>query len=114
MAGEGYVVHAQATTESVFPLSPSCPSLTLMPGLNLVGHPSPPAGLSCYGWLMAFGPDTVTALQRFNSTTGAFETCAFRASEPSPVGADFPIRPGEGYLLRALVRRLVQLPGCSE
>jgi hypothetical protein len=48
--------------------------------------------------LEELGDDVVTSIQRFNTTTGAFETAAF-GPEGQLVGVDFLIVPGEGYFI---------------
>ena len=101
VAGEGYLVEAHAATSAVLSGAATCPDLTLVAGLNLRGHPQPPAGLSCYQWLNELGPDAVTAMQRLDRNSGRFQGCVFRDADgvATPVGQDFPIVPGEGYLL---------------
>ena len=94
--------------------TPLCGAPVLDPGLNLIGHSMPSANLSCYGWLLAFGADTATAVRRLNPRTGRQETCAFTgvAVDADIVGPDFPILRGEGYLLSSPSGAVSALPGC--
>ncbi|MGE3540529.1 MAG: RHS repeat-associated core domain-containing protein [Candidatus Tectimicrobiota bacterium] len=99
-SGEGYVVQSPSTRTVTVTGSPDCPVLNLPAGLNLIGVPTPPADFSCYDLLRALGDrDTVATIQRLNTSTGAFEPCGFLDSTGEPVGADFPITPGEAYLV---------------
>lgn len=70
-------------------------------GTHLIGYPSPAAGLGCFAWLRSLGPTAANAIRRLDAETQRYETCAFDHSvqPPAPAGVDFPIQPGEGYLL---------------
>jgi hypothetical protein len=114
--GEGYVVQmATAKTVNVSG-EPTCPAaITLVPGVNLIGHPLPPADLRCFGLLAGMGTSAVKTIQRFNTITGAFETCLWvdNGGGPQPAGVDFPIISGEGYIVHTLTESTAPLPGCG-
>lgn len=116
-AGEGYYLYLDAAKSVPFSGFSVCPGIIeLKAGLNLITHPSPPEDLTCYELLEEFGADVAASVQRFNSTTGAFETCAFADGDeegaPRPTGVDFPIVAGQGYILNAHIDSVVSLPGC--
>lgn len=113
--GEGYVLWVQENKQDVFPSQSLCPSLSLHRGVNLIGHPSPRAGLTCFEFLEALGEDRLSAMQRFNATAGTFETCTFLddGSAVRAVGVDFPIVAGEAYLVSARAEVSTRLPGCE-
>jgi hypothetical protein len=118
VAGEGYVVRMESGEGLSLWGEVVCPaSLELFAGLNLIGHPTPPEDLSCYDLLDAFGESVISSIQRFNTTTGSFETCGYYnvdGTGTKPVGIDFPIVSGEGYMVYAKEDRSVELPGCGE
>lgn len=99
--GEAYFVRAHLDNDLLLPGSQASPPLALSAGLNLRGHPQPPVGHSCHRWLMDLGAGAVSAIRRLNRSDGRFEGCAFVDIDgvPSPAGRDFPIVPGEGYML---------------
>ena len=117
VAGEGYVLRLK--TAAALPLAGEavCPTITLTVGLNLISHPNPLLGLSCYGLLTALGSDRISVIQRYNSTRGAFESCTFYdrgdGTGPQPAGSDYPIRSGEGLLVHATAGGEIRLPGCG-
>ena len=100
-SGEGYII--ETMSGGVFPFSgaSSCPQIDLLTGVNLVGVPSAPEGFGCHDMLRAIGDaTTISAIQRFNAITGAFEACAHADGQASgPVGVNFPIVAGEAYLV---------------
>lgn len=101
-AGEGYVV--ESDTPGNFQLSGnlSCPELDLPAGRHLIAVPTPPEDFSCFSMLQVLGDrNTIASIQRYNPATGAFATCGYDpvAAESVPVGIDFPIQAGEGYLV---------------
>lgn len=112
--GEGYFVRSYSDVAMVWPWSPACPVRLLQPGLNLVGYPAP-MDLTCFRWLDAQVPGTVTSIQGYNPSTGRFESCALvdlDGSGPHTVGLDFPIRAAQGYLFHAMTQGEVVYPGC--
>jgi hypothetical protein len=95
--GEGLIVY-QTREHQVAVFTVDCASLTLQAGINLVGYACPAEGYTAFDWLTTLGSDSVSAIQRYATETGAFETAAFDQTG-QPVGVDFPIVPGEGYLI---------------
>ncbi|QQO55498.1 MAG: hypothetical protein N838_21255 [Thiohalocapsa sp. PB-PSB1] len=115
LAGRGYLIRTRADASLVWPWSPSCPVTTLNAGPNLVGHPAPTDGLTCFGWLAAQAVDTVTAIQRLNPITGRIQTCAVHDTAGEGlhlIGEDFPVRAGQSYLIHAARSVDLVLPGC--
>lgn len=95
VAGEGYTLlpgGGSLTLGGGF----ACPRLELAAGLNLIGLPSPQPGLSCFGLLRALGAGAVAASAQ-EPGAGRLRLC--RLGPQGPVGEDFPIRAGEGYLV---------------
>jgi hypothetical protein len=96
--GEAYLVHmAEQVTVGAAP--GECPTLDLVPGVNLVGIATPAADLSCFDLLEVLGPSVVAAVERLDSRTGSFEDCSADLDGTTPDGRDFAIVPGEGYLV---------------
>ena len=116
VTGEGYQVNLATETDLLLTGTAVCDSPDVQPGLNLRGHTFPPGGLTCYGWLRAFGAQRVSSIQHLNPATGRFEICSFdrSATEEMVVGFDFPIIPGEGYLIHAQSAASGVLPGCAQ
>ena len=118
VAGEGYVltIADPASGERSLLLDgiAECTAPALSAGVNLRGHPLPPADLTCGDWLVALGAGTVSAIQRLDPRGGRLETCAFDDGDPDavPVGSDFRILPGEGYRLSSPAGGSLTLPGC--
>ena len=100
--GEGYIINSSAAIEFSLTGEPMCALLHLDPGINLIGIPFPQVRMKCFDLLLALGtPNDVSSLQRFNTTTGRFETCTYGdPNDPNtPVGTNFPIVLGEGYFV---------------
>lgn len=116
-AGEGYVVRMMADAKLDLSGPSACPSPFLTAGPNLIGHPAPVAGLSCFDLLTAYGEAVIGAVQRFNTRTGAFESCTFYDSGdgngPQPDGQTFPIVAGAGLIVHAKTDIQMPLPGCQ-
>jgi len=108
-SGEAYIINLHHDKVFNIPIDPVCFSLTLYPGLNLIGYPMSANNSSCFGLLTQFGTDKAVSLQRFNNVTGRFESCL--VVEGNPAGIDFPIAAGEGYIVSALTGFTVQ-PVC--
>jgi len=116
VVGEAYVVRMKVGKEMVLVDAPACPSIRLEAGVNLVGHPAPPVGLTCFDLLNSLQANAVTSIQRFNTITGAFETCTLLETGATgfvPAGVDFSIVPGEGYLFHVGTGGTAILPGCG-
>ncbi len=115
--GEGYLIRMVTDKEVTLPGGPVCSDIVLTEGFNLIGHAAPPADLTSYGFLDELGADKVSSIQRFNPETGAFESCTFYFNEEEgisqPIGVNFPIKAGEGYIIHARVNSSVELPGCE-
>ena len=94
---EGLIVHAfeaiSVTFHSVF-----CASPDLQSGFNLIGVPCPPEGYTSFDLLQDYGSNSVTSIKRFSTEKGAFETAGFD-EYGELCGINFPIVPGEGYVL---------------
>lgn len=101
LAGRGYAVYVTVERDLLLYDDQMCVNLQLEPGTHLIGYPSPAAGLGCFAWLRSLGPTAANAIRRLDAETQRYETCAFDHSvqPPAPAGVDFPIQPGEGYLL---------------
>lgn len=108
--GVGYVLSAGVSGEIAIPFAPGCSDIELTPGPNLIGHPSPANGLSCFAFLDRLTPEIARSMQRFDSTRGAFSSCMFAGS--IKVWDDFPIELGAGYFVHAQAGARVLLPGC--
>ena len=68
-------------------------------GINLVGTGCVPEELTAFDLLQDIGDNTVAInIQRFNPNTGTFETAAYDETG-LPIGIDFPIVSGEGYII---------------
>lgn len=96
--GEGYQVRMKADKTVLFNGAAVCPALNLKKGTNLIGVPSPFAGLSCFDLLEALGAEKISTSQGYDKDLGAFEACTF-ANGSTPAGDDFPIVAGEAYLV---------------
>jgi len=72
----------------------------LKKGLNFVGLPIARSGqnYTAFSLLQKIGGETVvTSIQQFDMGRGVFESAAY--VNGVPVGVDFPIQPGEGYII---------------
>lgn len=96
--GEGYQVRMKADKTVVLNGAAVCPAVNLKKGTNLIGVPSPTAGLSCFDLLTALGAEKVATTQGYDKEVGAFEACTF-VEGGAPAGDDFPIVAGEAYLV---------------
>lgn len=90
---EAYVVHLNQPASS--------PGFShLQKGFNLAtaAIESKSVNMTAFALLRAIGDATVvSSIQRFNPTTGQFEVARYENNQP--VGVDFPIDPGEGYII---------------
>jgi hypothetical protein len=115
VAGEGVLIESGAAPSQVWPWTPTCPQRTLSLGQQLVGHPATPRDLTCFAWIEAQAPGLVSAIQRLDTRTGRFESCAMAepgGGTPGAAGIDYPIRAGQGYLFHANAAGPLVLPGC--
>jgi hypothetical protein len=93
----GLIIYAKQDATLEFS-SKYCPVWNLLPGVNLVGSPCVPAGLTAFQLLQAIGDEAVvSSIQRFNRDSGRFETAAY--VEGLPAGKDFPIVASEAYFV---------------
>ena len=116
LAGAGYMLQMRTAKAVRLASNAICQPVALSPGVNLLGLPAPPPGLTCFGVLSALGAQSVTSMQRFNTTSGRFETCGYAdlgSGGVQAVGHDFPIVAEEGYLVHARASALLSLPGCG-
>ena len=72
--------------------------IDLKSGFNFRGFSDVPAGIYAYDLLETIGgPNIISGITRLETDTGRFESAAYR--DAVPVGINFPVRAGEGYLL---------------
>ncbi|MCP4383158.1 MAG: hypothetical protein GY798_17350 [Hyphomicrobiales bacterium] len=95
--GEGLVVMALKDKTVMF-TSVLCSSYDLMAGTNIMGFACMPDGYSAFKLLNDLGNAAVAGVRRFNPDDGKFESAAFDQNN-SPVGVDFLITRGEGYII---------------
>lgn len=109
--GEGYVVHMAAPKVVSFSGPTDCPELELSRGLNLIGVPCPPAGYGAFRLLEDVGARfEVGSIRRFDPDTGTFPSAQYDPSD-NPVGTDYAVRIGEGYVVEMLADKAgVALP----
>ena len=94
--GEALIVYAKIAKNVTF-RSIYCYPWDLKIGINLVG--SACTSTTAFPLLGAIGNDAaVSSIQRFNPYTGRFETAGYNQTG-QPVGVDFPIMAGEGYIV---------------
>jgi hypothetical protein len=78
-------------------------TVDLMVDLNVIGFPVElTPSLTSYGLLLylkeqASGSTIVDSVKRYNKQTGRWDTASWFSEQPA--GDDFPIKPGEGYLV---------------
>ncbi|MHC4990354.1 MAG: Ig-like domain-containing protein, partial [Planctomycetota bacterium] len=100
--GEGYVVYMATQKVVSFSGNTDCPDLDLKRSTNLIGVACPPAGYSAYELLQALGARfEVQSIERYDTETGTFQLAQYDASE-QPIGDDFPVSNGEGYVVTML------------
>jgi hypothetical protein len=113
-AGVAYIAMMSRANRVILEGDTQCPAIELQPGINPVGPMMPDSDLGCYDWLALLQPEGVTLIQEFDPQRGSFHSCApARAGGAgTPLGADFPIIPGVGYLLHSQTTGLLVLPEC--
>jgi hypothetical protein len=99
LSGQAYLIHAKTAATIGFGGEFACPALDLVPGVNLIGVPSPESGLGCQGLMSKLGQGTVATVQRFDPEKGSYQSCVLDTGSGASAGTDFPIVPGEGYLM---------------
>ncbi len=96
--GAGYTFTMAQPADKILAGTVTLDSIDLAIGSNLVGFIAPSASYGAYQLLQAIGDATVvSSVQRFNRTTGLFETVGYYGGVP--VGPDFAIIRGEGYII---------------
>ena len=94
----GLIIYAKQNADYSF-TSKYCHSWDLRIGINFVGTGCVPEELTAFDLLQDIGDNTVAInIQRFNPNTGTFETAAYDETG-LPIGIDFPIVSGEGYII---------------
>jgi hypothetical protein len=97
LAGEGLVVYVKEDIEMTLSQN-HCPDFALGIGVNRAGTPCLPQHATAFAMMQALGGEAfVSSIQRFNTNTGKFETGSYLYGQP--VGVNFPIKAGEGYLI---------------
>lgn len=109
---EGYLINSNNHSSIDISIEPTCPILSLNPGLNVIGYSGLGVTPSCYRLLAHAGNAALVSVQRFNKKNGRLESCVYDSSG-RPTGFDFPIRPGHGYLVHAITDFELTFPGCS-
>jgi len=100
--GEGYIVHMLQQKVIDFQGTTDCPSIDLVRGLNLIGIPCPPAGYTSHQLLPHLGARfEIDKLESFDATSGTFKTTQYDLLD-QPVGDDFTIGNGAGYVVSML------------
>ena len=98
VGGEGYHLELSGDYEAVWEGLAISGERDLTAGVNLVGFPSIPSGYTANDFLQAIGTDSVVAsVRRFNRDDGRFETKTYVGAQP--VGQDFAIERGSGYIV---------------
>ena len=95
--GEALIVYAKQDVSIDF-TSALCNPVDLEQGFNFVGMACVPADYSAFDLLNAIGNLDAISIQRFDNTSGKFETAAFDESGHAN-GVDFPITAGQGYIV---------------
>lgn len=99
--GRGYVIEATGAGTLLTHEDGDPGVQALVFGTNLVAYPRPSADYRCMDWLADLGAGSVTAIRRLDTDSGRMQSCAYgdAAGATEPVGIDFSIQVGEGYLL---------------
>jgi len=99
--GEGWLVFASTVSTIEIPTHLKCPSVTLSPGVNVVGMPCEPLAKTAYELLAAIGDETiVSSVQTFDTKSGKFLTTAYQNGVPA--GPNYPIERKRAYLVHML------------
>ncbi|WP_444940659.1 PQQ-binding-like beta-propeller repeat protein [Microbulbifer sp. ZKSA004] len=98
--GQGYVIHMLQEVQLSFDSDVVCSKTQLSAGLNLVGFSCISGDFSAYELLEHLGGESVVnSVQRFNKSTGKYESASWRNSLPS--GVDFKLNNTEAYIVYA-------------
>jgi hypothetical protein len=97
IAGEGLVIYLKEDMDIGLSQN-NCPEFNLKTGTNWAGTPCQTVNASAFTLLKAIGDESfVSSIQRYNTDTGKFETASYLNGQP--VGVNFPIKAGEGYII---------------
>lgn len=97
-AGEGYHLELAGDFEDRLEGLAVAGGRDLTPGVNLIGFPSVPDGLTASALLQAIGDSSaVASVRRYNRANGRVETMTY--VDLAPAGVDFPIERGRGYIV---------------
>jgi len=102
-AGDGLLIYSHMEKEVPFSGIVLCPPLIQTPGFNLTGIPCVPDNYRAFDVLADLLAQGMRGtIQRFDSITGTFQSASHieEESELRPVGVNFPILEGEGYILQ--------------
>ena len=94
--GEGLVVYAPVDM-NIDVLQRACALFDLQKGINWSGTPCRPDRETAFSLLQALGEANVISIQRFNPSSGRFETAGFLNGQI--VGVDFPLEARGGYFI---------------
>jgi Bacterial Ig domain/Bacterial TSP3 repeat len=95
--GAGMIVYAIADKSVTF-TSRLCTAFDLQAGRHLMGFACVPDGLTAFELLQTLGSQDAISIQRYDLTTGKFQTAGFTETGQL-YGENFAIIPGEGYYL---------------
>lgn len=95
--GEGLIAYANLDKDISF-ATVLCVGYDLQTGFNLVGFACPPVDYTAFQLLTDIGEIYISSIQRYNTITGNFESAGFNENGTES-GVNFPIVPGEGYIL---------------
>ena len=93
-----YVYASQQNTLSLGS-RPTCAPLNLVSGFNLAGHACFPPNYQVSEFINSVGFTAITSISRLDLPSGRWQTVA--VDNGTMVGDDFPLVPGEGYIVHA-------------
>jgi len=97
--GDALIARAPASRSLSLAAPVSCTGTTLAAGANYVSLPCVPPGLTARDLIQTFGLAKITSISRYDAFDGRWKAAAVEGGRL--VGDDFPIVPGEGYLIYA-------------
>ncbi|HCS90716.1 MAG TPA: hypothetical protein DIW77_11895 [Chromatiaceae bacterium] len=114
-AGSGWYLRSSQPRTLIVPAADSCAEESLRPGMNLIGHPRPRPGLTCFDWLAANEFEPIRSIGGLDAKSGRWVSCARRAdsADTTAVGTNFLILPGEGYRIFSDGYGQLARPGCG-
>jgi len=96
------VIMSGASATSVVGDLVTAGTVNLQAGINALTIPNPPTSLDAFGLLALIGDETVvSSMQRFNPTSGQFETAIYSGNLTT--GVNFAIESGIGYYVHMQV-----------